>query len=820
MNSWRRPRGPDRPRSRVPGVDPNAPSLAQKPHHPAGPGGKLIPSPPVMRTEILAPVLIVLLAAALRIYALGSLPPGLYYDESANGVDALRVLAGAHPVFFTGDQGREPLHIYLEAVAIALIGPSPLALRLPSVALGILSVAATYTTFRAFAGRTVGLIGAFLLAVSFWHLSLSRLAFRAIDLPLFSTLAAYWLWKGLGRGKLIHFALAGVFLGLDLYTYIPARLAPPLIVFWVLAAGLVPAWRGTSSRRVLLGGGIVLVAGSIVAFPLGYHFLRHPYDFYERAQNASGTALTVNHLVSGFDRALRGLLWTGDSNPRHNLPGRPLIDPPIALIGVLGLIFGLTARDPATVFSLIWCVAMVAPAAFSDEPAHALRLTGLIPFALYFPARGVAGLGQVRRPTLRRIAEIAALAMLASSVVFTARDYFITWATRPDVAQAFDADLVQPLRLLNQVPPRRMILATSEVYAGQAIPLPFISNLSNDTRGFAGSSVFVIPSGTNEPAYYLYGSTFKPPSGVPFADHLVLLAASRDRYGRISGELFRMDPPFPELRPSRPVAARIGSAVEVNGSDIVPLVHPGETVRVALYWTAREIPPSSPGQFFAHLVDRSPHRLLAQDYNEGFPPNEWREGDRVISWFDLRVPDDAPAAVADIDFGLFDPSTGERVNVKMPDGRSAGNTVIVGPVRVDRPVPVPAPRGPAYARFGAAMVLTGYDLDHPQAGQEVVRLHWLSNGPIAQDYTIFVHALDVSGKVIAGDDSQPARGRFPTSTWAKGETYLDPHLLRLPPGVKADKIEIGVYLLSTGQRLPRFDASGEPLGDALTITNR
>lgn len=786
----------------------------------AHPSRKLVASPPVTRREILAPVLIVLLAAVLRIYALDRLPPGLYYDESANGVDALRVLAGAHPVFFTGDQGREPLHIYLQAVAIALIGPSPLALRLPSVALGVLSVAATYTTFRAFAGRIVGLIGAFLLAVSFWQLSLSRLAFRAIDLPLFSTLAAYWLWKGLGRGKMIHFALAGVFLGLDLYTYIPARLAPPLIAFWVLAAGLVPSWRGTSSRRVLFGGVVILVAGSIVAFPLGYHFLRHPYDFYERAQNASGTALTVDHLVNGFDRALRGLLWTGDPNPRHNLPGRPLIDLPIAFIGVLGLIFGLTARDPATVFSLIWCVAMLAPAALSDEPAHALRLAGLIPFALYFPARGMAGLGQVRRPTLRRIGEIVALAVLASSVVFTGRDYFITWATRPDVSHAFDADLVRPLRLLNRVPPRQPILATSEVYAGQAIPLPFISNLSNDTRGFAGPSVFVIPSRTNEPVYYLYGSTFKPPSGVPFPDHLIPLATSRDGNGRISGQLFRMDPPFPEPRPSHPVAARIGPAVEVNGGDIVHLVHPGETVRVALYWTARETPGSARWQFFAHLVDRSQHRLLAQDYNEGFPPNEWREGDRVISWFDLRVPDDAPAAVANIDFGLFDPSTGERVNVTMPDGQSAGNSVIVGPVRIDRPAPAPAPGRPAYARFGPAMVLTGYDLDHLKDGQIALRLHWLANGPISRDYTIFVHALDASGKVIAGDDSQPARGSFPTSTWANGESYLDPHLLRLPPGVQADRIEIGVYLLSTGQRLPRFDASGEPLGDALAITNR
>jgi 4-amino-4-deoxy-L-arabinose transferase-like glycosyltransferase len=170
----------------------------------------------------------VLLAAALRFFALADVPPGLYYDEAANGVDALSVLAGTHPVFFPGDQGREPLVIYFQALSIALVGDSPFALRLPSAFLGVLTVAATYATFRAFANRTVGLIGEGLIAVSFWHVSLSRLAFRTVALPVFSVMAAFWFWKGIRSGQPRHFALAGALLGVDLYTYIPARLAPIL----------------------------------------------------------------------------------------------------------------------------------------------------------------------------------------------------------------------------------------------------------------------------------------------------------------------------------------------------------------------------------------------------------------------------------------------------------------------------------------------------------------------------------------------------------------------------------------------------------------
>ncbi|HLH72294.1 MAG TPA: hypothetical protein VKX96_03345, partial [Chloroflexota bacterium] len=108
-------------------------------------------------TKVWLPVGIVAVAMVLRLWAIDRLPPGLYTDEAADGIDALRVLDGVHPIFFTGNQGREPLSIYLQAVAIWLVGPIPLALRLPAVALGILTVAATYATFRGLFGRRVGL---------------------------------------------------------------------------------------------------------------------------------------------------------------------------------------------------------------------------------------------------------------------------------------------------------------------------------------------------------------------------------------------------------------------------------------------------------------------------------------------------------------------------------------------------------------------------------------------------------------------------------------------------------------------------------------
>jgi len=60
---------------------------------------------------------VIALAGILRFWQLGDVPPGLYRDEAANGLDALDVIEGRRdgqsPFYFSANNGREPLYIYL-----------------------------------------------------------------------------------------------------------------------------------------------------------------------------------------------------------------------------------------------------------------------------------------------------------------------------------------------------------------------------------------------------------------------------------------------------------------------------------------------------------------------------------------------------------------------------------------------------------------------------------------------------------------------------------------------------------------------------------
>ena len=140
----------------------------------------------IMRSRLIVLALL-LLGAGLRLAALGDVPPGLYHDEAFNGLDALRVIEeGDFPLYFPANNGREPLFIYLIAASVSVLGRSPLAVRLPSFFVGFLTLAATYDLARVLFNRRVGRWTLAVLAVTFWHVHLSRMGFRAVLLPLFT----------------------------------------------------------------------------------------------------------------------------------------------------------------------------------------------------------------------------------------------------------------------------------------------------------------------------------------------------------------------------------------------------------------------------------------------------------------------------------------------------------------------------------------------------------------------------------------------------------------------------------------------------------
>jgi hypothetical protein len=124
---------------------------------------------------------------------------------------------------------------------------------------------------------------------------------------------------------------------------------------------------------------------------------------------------------------------------------------------------------------------------------------------------------------------------------------------------------------------------------------------------------------------------------------------------------------------------------------------------------------------------------------------------------------------------------------------------------------------PIRVDLGGIISLIGYDVmpEEVEPGGKVhLILFWQAKGGIEKDFTVFTHLIDGEDKIWGQKDSQPLGGTFPTSCWGEVvvvDTYEMPVREDAPPGEY--RIEVGMYLLETMERLPAYDESGIRLRD-------
>ena len=122
-------------------------------------------------------VLVLLIAAGLRIWAFTSLPIGISNDELAQ-VDLMQdaVEQGEIRVFYeTNGYGQEGLYAITLAIATTIFGEGSIGLRVPALLSSLITIALMYTLGVRLYGRLAGLASASLLAVMMWAALLSRL---------------------------------------------------------------------------------------------------------------------------------------------------------------------------------------------------------------------------------------------------------------------------------------------------------------------------------------------------------------------------------------------------------------------------------------------------------------------------------------------------------------------------------------------------------------------------------------------------------------------------------------------------------------------
>ncbi len=375
--------------------------------------------------------LIIVLAFFLRFYQLGQNPPSLTWDEAAWGYNAYSLGIDGRdefgrflPLDYLESFGdfKPPVYAYLDILPIKTFGLNEFAVRFPSALFGTLTVLLTYFLVKRIfhenhkssiinhKSEAIALLSAFLLAISPWHIMLSRAAFEA-NVATFFIVLGVWLFFLSMYGKRWILLLSAVSFVLSIYTFNTARIVAPILIL-VLAFGFrKELLRGKKEVIVAVILGIILTLPTVkflVSPQASLRFkevnifsdigvIQNTNQEIENDSNAVWSkiihnrrfAYAVSYLNHYFDNLNPGFLFIkGDGNPKFSTQavGQMYIWDIIFFIG--GILFLIRKKEGYWWIVPVWLIIGIIPAAAARETPHALRIETTLPTFQIFVAYG------------------------------------------------------------------------------------------------------------------------------------------------------------------------------------------------------------------------------------------------------------------------------------------------------------------------------------------------------------------------------------------------------------------------------------------------
>jgi len=248
---------------------------------------------PTVRVEVSIVVLLIVLAAIIRIVALTDIPPGLHGDEGLAGIDGQRIMREGWIGPYLPSALGTPSGTFYGSGALfkgcdltGLCEVSMFTDRLVFALMGIITVPLTYGAFRLMFNRRVGLLSAVILAVLYWHVHLSRAAFTPVSWPLMQMGTLFFVALGLKIGRspfgssdpadmrqfakaVLCFVVAGLFFGGGPYGYMgfPAFMVVLAVYLaYVFLRDYLGRWREFVTYMAVFGFCALLIALPLIQF--------------------------------------------------------------------------------------------------------------------------------------------------------------------------------------------------------------------------------------------------------------------------------------------------------------------------------------------------------------------------------------------------------------------------------------------------------------------------------------------------------------------------------------------------------------------------
>lgn len=416
------------------------------------------------RTYLIILGIVILIATFFRFYNLDIVPPSASLDEVSLGWNAYSILQTGKdeygekfPILLRAyDDYRPALYVYTVIPFIKTLGLNVLSVRLPSAIFSILTVLATYFLVKELFKKSekehkllkpeyVGLVSAFLLAISPWHIYISRLG-HEVNLGLsFAIFGMLFFLK-----KNIY--LSALFFVLSFMSYQTEKIFIPLFamgLFFIFKEGilkmkrkiivlllfsliiLVPFIRATLSENAL-----IRFSGTNVLEQKKYRFVDQFLEFQRAASEKDliGQFINNRRILAGqilaegyFAHFNPAWLFTNEMGDPHKVPNLGLLyiwELPFILIGIYVLIrYNFDPKIKKVIF--LWFLLAPVAASLATQSPHALRSFTFLPTWQIFSSLGFLYVSyQLRSKRLRKLSIVAFLLIILLSISYLFNNYF------------------------------------------------------------------------------------------------------------------------------------------------------------------------------------------------------------------------------------------------------------------------------------------------------------------------------------------------------------------------------------------------------------
>ena len=393
-----------------------------------------------------------------RTYKVSEIPPGINRDEGSIAYTAYSLLktgkdeyGSFYPLSFRsfGDW-KLPLYIYSTVPIVAIFGLSEFSVRLTSVLTGIGTIILTFLLTRElFKNNFVALLSMFLVAVSPWHIHLSRVESES-NTAVFLTTAGVLLFLKAIKGRTWLFIPSLTLLALTYYTYagnyifttllllvlamlfyksVPKKSSTYIaLALFVILSLMIFSQTVFSANKTKLSGISIFSDPSVVNAKIIIPRLEHQNNIFARLTH-NRPAFAVEKITQNYlnSFSLNFLFVSGGGNKAHNIQnfGNMYLTESVFLF--LGFLYVLLRRNKKEYqIILLWfLIAPIASSITKDAP-HTNRMFAAFPILPIITAFGFYSFREYLKkfPLKEIVVSFIGLIFLFNTVLYLDR-YFI-----------------------------------------------------------------------------------------------------------------------------------------------------------------------------------------------------------------------------------------------------------------------------------------------------------------------------------------------------------------------------------------------------------